>query len=168
MLVVKVAQQQEIPQHIIRKQEDTWYLDVFKSRPYFCHEQALVLGTFSFLYYFQQKNISTTSSRSSLKIELKVKAKLKSSQNDSTHSEALSSLGLPGVPLSPEGVWRDIFSVYWPRQEAKGLAWAPCPGQPHSGPRSPELPAEDLPTLEAQDGPPQRAPGCRGPLSGEE
>ena len=49
----------------------------------------------------------------------------------------------------PEGVWRD-------------MAWAPCPGQPHSGPHSPELPAEDLPTLEAQDGPLLGAPGCCG------
>ena len=66
---------------------------------------------------------------------------------------------------SPEGVWRDIFELL-AKAGSQGLAWAPCPGQPHSGPCSPELPAEDLPTLKAQDGPPPRAPGCCGPQSG--
>ena len=61
--------------------------------------------------------------------------------------------------LSPEGVWRDIFELL-AKAGSQGLALAPCPGQPHSGPHSPELPAEDLPMLEAQDGPPLRAPGC--------
>ena len=70
-----------------------------------------------------------------------------------------------GGGLSPEGVWRDIFELL-AKAGSQGLAWAPCPGQPHSGPRSPEFPAEDLPTLEAQDGPPPGAPGCRGPRSG--
>ena len=34
---------------------------------------------------------------------------------------------------SPEGVWRDIFELP-ARAGNQGLAWAPCPGQPNSGP----------------------------------
>ena len=34
---------------------------------------------------------------------------------------------------SPEGVWRDIFELP-AKAGSQGLAWAPCPGQPHSGP----------------------------------
>ena len=34
---------------------------------------------------------------------------------------------------SPEGVWRDIFELL-AKAGSQGLAWAPCPGQPHSGP----------------------------------
>ena len=45
-----------------------------------------------------------------------------------------------------------LGSLPWPAS-----LWAP----------SPELPAEDLPALEAQDGPPPRAPGCWGPQSGQ-
>ena len=67
---------------------------------------------------------------------------------------------------SQEGVWRDIFEVP-AKAGSQGLAWAPCPGQPHSGPHSPELPAEDLPALKAQDGPPLGAPGCCRPQSGQ-
>ena len=67
--------------------------------------------------------------------------------------------GALGGGLSPEGVWRDIFELL-AKAGSQGLAWAPCPGQPHSGLRSPELPAEDLPVLKVQDGPPPRAPGC--------
>ena len=70
-----------------------------------------------------------------------------------------------GGGLSPEGVWRDIFELL-AKAGSQGLAWAPCPGQPHSWPHSPELQAEDLPMLEAQDGPSPGAPGCRGPQSG--
>ena len=34
---------------------------------------------------------------------------------------------------SPEGVWRDIFELL-AKAGSQGLAWPPCPGQPHSGP----------------------------------
>ena len=34
---------------------------------------------------------------------------------------------------SPEEVWRDIFELP-AKAGSQGLAWAPCPGQPHSGP----------------------------------
>ena len=66
---------------------------------------------------------------------------------------------------SPEGVWRDIFELP-AKAGSQGLAWAPCPGQAHSRPHSPELPAEDLLTLEVQYSPPPGVPGCCGPQSG--
>ena len=113
----------------------------FKSSPYFYSKK--------YLKHFITKLIA---------IDLKLQVKL-SFNYDSTHYEALSSLGLSGGGLSPEGVWRDIFELL-AKAGSQGLAWAPCPGQPHSGPHSPELPVEDLPVLEMQNGPPPRAPGC--------
>ena len=50
------------------------------------------------------------------------------------------------------------------RKPRPGLGSLPWPA-PLWAP-SPELPVEDLPALEAQDGPPLRAPGCWGPQSG--
>ena len=133
---------------------------LIKSRPYFCHEQAPVLGTFSFLYYFQQKKYLNHFITELLEIELKVKAKRKVAKMILPIMRPSAAWDSRGSTVTRGGFER-YFSV-----TGQGLAWAPCPGQPHSGPRSPELPAEDLPTLEAQDGPPLGAPGCRGPWSG--
>ena len=110
------------------------------------------------------KNISSTSSRSSLRLIWNCKRNLKF-QLWFHPLWGPQQPGALGGGLSPEGVWRDIFELL-AKAGSQGLAWAPCPGKPHSGPRSPELPAEDLPTLKAQDGPLPRAPGCWGPQSG--
>ena len=95
-----------------------------------------------------------------IEVELKVKAKLKVAIMIPPTLRPSAAWGSWGG-LSPEGVWRDIFELP-AKAGSQGLAWAPCPGQLHSGPHSPELPAEDLPVLKAQDGPPPRAPGCCG------
>ena len=133
------------------------YVLHFKSSPYFYSKK--------YLKHFITKLIE---------VELKVKAKLKVAHNYSTHSEAQAAWGSRGWNVlccthrdywSPEGVWRDIFELP-AKAGSQGLAWAPCPGQPHSGPHSPELPAEDLPMFEVQDGPLPGAPGCCGPQSG--
>ena len=91
-------------------------MSLLKSRPYFCHEQAPVLGTFSFLYYFQQK-ISQPLHHGAPWNWTQSEGETKSSQNDSTHSEALSSLGLPGVHCHQRG-FGDIFQLLakaaWP------------------------------------------------------
>ena len=60
----------------------------------------------------------------------------------------------------------EIFLSYRPRQEAKAWPGLPALASPTLGPHSPELPAEDLPALEAQYSPPPGAPGCCGPQSG--
>ena len=109
-----------------------------------------------------------------IEVELKVKAKLKVAIMIPPTLRPTAAWGSRGWTVlccthrdywSPEGVWRDIFELP-AKAESQGLAWAPCPGQPHSGPHSPELPAEDLPMFKAQDGPPPGAPGCCGPQSG--
>ena len=110
------------------------------------------------------KNISNTSSWSSLRLIWNCKRNLKVSIMIPSTMRPSAAWG-SGGGLSPEGVWRDIFELL-AKAGSQGLAWAPCPGKPHSGPHSPELPVEDLPTLEAQDGPPPKAPGCWGPQSG--
>ena len=90
-----------------------------KSRPYFCHGQALVLGTFSFLYYFQQK-ISQPLHHGAPWNWTQSEGETKSSQNDSTHSEALSSLGLH----CHQRGFGEIFFSYWPRPGLGSLPWS--------------------------------------------
>ena len=106
--------------------------EFIKSRPYFCHEQAPVLGTFSFLYYFQQK-ISQPLHHGAPWNWTQSEGETKSSQNDSTHSEALSSLGLLGVHCHQRG-FGEIFFSYWPRQEAKAWPGLPALASPTLSP----------------------------------
>ena len=101
----------------------------FKSRPYFCHGQAPVLGTLSFLYYFQQK-ISQPLHHGAPWNWTQSEGETKSSQNDSTHSEALSSLGLH----CHQRGFGEIFFSYWPRQEAKAWPGLPALASPTLGP----------------------------------
>ena len=66
-------------------------------------------------------------------IDLKLQAKLKSFNYDSTHYEALSSLGLLGVDCHQRG-FGEIFLSYWPRQEAKAWPGLPALASPTLNP----------------------------------
>ena len=125
--------------------------------------------------YFYSKKYLEDFITKLIEVELKVKAKLKVAIIIPPTLRPTAAWGSRGWTVlcctqrdywSPEGVWRDIFELL-AKAGSQGLAWAPCPGQPHSGPCSPELPAEDLPKLKAQDGPLPGAPGCCGPQNGQ-
>ena len=108
------------------------------------------------------KNISSTSSRSSLRLIWNCK---QSFNYDSTHYEALSSLRLSGVDCHQRG-FGEIFLSYWPRQEAKAWPGLPALASPTLDPIHQRSQWKTFPALEAQDGPLLRAPGCWGPQSG--
>ena len=77
------------------------------------------------------KNISSTSSRSSLWLIWNCKRNLKFQ----LWFHPLWGPQQPGALRGglPEGVWRDIFELL-AKAGSQGLAWAPCPGQPTLGP----------------------------------
>ena len=77
------------------------------------------------------KNISSTSSRSSLWLIWNYKRNLKFQ----LWFHPLWGPQQPGALGGglPEGVWRDILELL-AKAGSQGLAWAPCPDQPHSGP----------------------------------
>ena len=92
------------------------HLCVVKSSPYFCSKK--------YLKHFITKLIA---------IDLKLQAKLKSFNYDSTHYEALSSLGLWGWDCHQRG-FGEIFLSYWPRREAKAWPGLPALASPTLGP----------------------------------
>ena len=75
-----------------RRKESLYYL----FRPYFCHEQTPVLGTYSFLYISSKKYLKHFIMKL-FEIKLEVKDETQSFTDHSSHSVALSSLGLSAV-----------------------------------------------------------------------
>ena len=124
----------------------------------------IIIGPVKSRTYFYSKKYLKHFITELIEVELKVKAKLKVVIMIPPTLRPSAAWGSRGWTVTRGGLER--FFELLAKAGSQGLAWAPCPGQPHSGPHSPELPAEDLPTLEAQDGPPPRAPGCCGPQSG--
>ena len=98
---------------------------IFKSSPYFYSKK--------YLKHFITKLLD---------VELQLKEKLKVAIMISPTLRPTAAWGSRGWTVlccthrdhwSPEGVWREIFELP-AKAGSQGLAWAPCPGQPHSGP----------------------------------
>ena len=92
----------------------------------FCHEQAPVLGTFSFLYYFQQK-ISQPLITELLEIELKVKAKLKGAKLILPILRPSAAWGSWGSTVTRGGLERYFSVTGQGRKPRPGLGSLPWP-----------------------------------------
>ena len=102
---------------------------LYLSRPYFCHEQTPVLGTYSFLYYFQQK-ISQALHHEALSNWFGSENETESFTDHSSHSVALCSLGLPAVDHLALRVWEGFLlgALVNGAQSGAGQGREPRPG----------------------------------------